>query len=195
MYPLRFIREKIQPELERRGLEVVLVKEPKHAVREDLDGVDVVLLMTEIGAHTLTERLAKLCRQGDKPIRSLSRKKASWSFLPDPSARVAEEVEEVAAYAAAAAIEKVEIEEVEMVQVPEEAKKSGSDPLLEMYDAENATLREENARLRAQIAEMEKRLVAVEREAEIIRAARVLVDAGILAEAEIAKRLLSRPNF
>lgn len=85
-FPSRFIREKIIPDLSRRGVEVVIVDEASRAERYDLRAyeLDVVLHMNEMGGHASSYVLSRVARDANITIRALSRKKASWTFLPAP---------------------------------------------------------------------------------------------------------------
>lgn len=86
-FPERFIKEKILPDLLKRGVEVVLIDETSRVERYDLRAyqLDVVLHMNEMGGHTRSHVLSKLAREARVTVRALSRKKASWSFLPAPT--------------------------------------------------------------------------------------------------------------
>jgi hypothetical protein len=84
-FPKDFVDRKILPELRRRGVDVVLVDEAFRAPLLDLEGVEIVLHMTEMGGHTSSAHLSEVCRRAGVPVRSLSRKKSSWSFLPRPA--------------------------------------------------------------------------------------------------------------
>lgn len=85
-FPERFVNEKILPDLSRRGVEVVLVDEACRADRYDLQAyaLEVVLHMNELGGHSNSHILSRVARAAGVTFRALSRKKASWSFLPSP---------------------------------------------------------------------------------------------------------------
>jgi hypothetical protein len=85
-FPQRFINEKILPDLSRRGVDVVLVDETSRVGRYDLRAykLDVVLHMNEMGGHSSSHILSRLAREIGLTVRALSRKKASWTFLPAP---------------------------------------------------------------------------------------------------------------
>ncbi len=87
-FPADFVNRKILPELARRGVSVVLIAEARRApeLGQALAGLDLVLHMTEMGGHSFSSHLSEACRKAGVPVRSLSRKKASWSFLPAPRA-------------------------------------------------------------------------------------------------------------
>lgn len=84
-----FLEKDTIPELERRGIEVFARFEAKRAKEYDFDrfvrgGVSLILHMVEVGGHIASETLSRLAREAGIPIKALSRKKASWSFLPPP---------------------------------------------------------------------------------------------------------------
>ena len=85
-FPERFIQDKILPDLSRRGVEVVLIDETSRVARYDLREyrLDVVLHMHEMGGHSASHVLSKLAREACVTVRALSRKSASWFFLPAP---------------------------------------------------------------------------------------------------------------
>lgn len=87
-FPDRFVNEKILPDLSRRGVEVVLIDQASRAARYDLRAyrLEVVLYMNEMGGHSFSHVLSRLAREAGVTIRALSRKKASWTFLPSPAA-------------------------------------------------------------------------------------------------------------
>ena len=78
------------PELARRGVEIVTRVAPTHVSKLDLKdlrerkGVELVLLMHEVCGHAESGLLLQAARAADVPVQTLSRKKASWSFLPAP---------------------------------------------------------------------------------------------------------------
>lgn len=83
-FPEKFVKNRVLPDLERR-VQVLEVVRPEKADHIDFAGrPDLVLHMTEFGSHSFSEKLSKVCRTAGVGIRSLSRKKASWSFLPAP---------------------------------------------------------------------------------------------------------------
>lgn len=88
-FPDRFVQDRILPELRKR-VDVVLVAKTRAAAGLDLASYapDVVLHMTEFGSHSTSEMLSATCRRAGITVRALSRKKASWSFLPPPRAEV-----------------------------------------------------------------------------------------------------------
>ncbi len=77
-FPSYFLERKILPELRRRGVEVVLVDDPKRCESVDLSAVELVLHMVEMGGHSHSFVLSKVCRLAGIPVRALSRKTASW---------------------------------------------------------------------------------------------------------------------
>lgn len=82
-----FLEQDTLPELARRGVEVFSRFEAKACGRYDFhafkaEGVDLILHMNEVGSHSASEKLSQLARDAGIPIRALSRKKASWTFLP-----------------------------------------------------------------------------------------------------------------
>lgn len=86
-FPEKFVRDRVLPDLRRR-VEVLQVVAPAKAETIDFDelGPDgLVLHMTEFGSHSGSEQLSRVCRARGATIRALSRKKASWGFLPPPS--------------------------------------------------------------------------------------------------------------
>lgn len=85
----RFLEQDTLPELARRGIEVVSRFEAKDARSYDFHhfkrtGVSLILHMHEVGPHCSSEALSRLAREAEIPIKALSRKKASWTFLPPP---------------------------------------------------------------------------------------------------------------
>lgn len=85
----RFLEQDTLPELARRGVEVVARFEAKDCRSYDFEsfrqqGVTCILHMTEVGPHSASESLSRLARTAGIPIRAMSRKKASWTFLPPP---------------------------------------------------------------------------------------------------------------
>lgn len=84
-----FVEQDTLPELTRRGIEVVSRFEAKACARYDFEtfkasGVTLILHMNEVGAHSASAKLSQMARDAGIPIRALSRKKASWTFLPAP---------------------------------------------------------------------------------------------------------------
>lgn len=82
-----FLQRHIYPQFKRRGIEIVLETTAKRIGRVKLEnrGIEVVLHMTEVGPHSDSYKLSEACRKAGIPLRSLSRKKASWDFLPPPA--------------------------------------------------------------------------------------------------------------
>ncbi len=84
-----FVEQDTLPELARRGVEVFARFEAKECGRYDFrafkaENVDLILHMNEVGSHSASQKLSQLAREAGIPIRALSRKKASWTFLPSP---------------------------------------------------------------------------------------------------------------
>ena len=84
-----FLQQDTLPELARRGVEVVARFPASRVESYDLPrlkehGVQLILHMVEKGSHSSSEKLSTLARTAGLPIRALSRKKASWTFLPPP---------------------------------------------------------------------------------------------------------------
>ena len=97
-FPEKFVENVVLPELRRR-VQILKVVEPRKAASVDFSVLgpdDCVLHMTEFGSHSSSEKLSKVCRLAGVTVRSLSRKKSSWGFLPPPSDEiVVDEVEEL----------------------------------------------------------------------------------------------------
>lgn len=85
-----FLEQDTLPALASRGVEVVDRFPASHVENIDLarhkaDGVTMILHMHEFGAHNASEKLSRAARLVGLPIKALSRKKASWTFLPPPA--------------------------------------------------------------------------------------------------------------
>lgn len=96
-FPSRFLREKVEPELKRRGVELLAMDEMKNVDKYDLATMrpDIVLHMHEMSNHSDSKALTKACQLARVPVKAFSRKKASWSFLPPPGPRGEETVVDV----------------------------------------------------------------------------------------------------
>lgn len=86
-----FLQRDTLPALAARGVDVVARFEARHVDGYDLErlkrqGVELILHMTEVGSHSPSEKLSHRARLAGLPIKALSRKKASWGFLPPPRA-------------------------------------------------------------------------------------------------------------
>lgn len=81
-FPKHFVDSCIVPDLALRGVDVVLVDDPKHARASSLTDLDMVLIMPE--AHGQLSKAIDAARTARVRIESLSRKKAHWGFLPPP---------------------------------------------------------------------------------------------------------------
>lgn len=87
----RFLEQDTLPALRKRGVEVVEQWDPRRLppfLTFELmkaKGVEMILVMTEVGGHSDAEVLARQARTAGLQLRALSRKKASWSFLPPPA--------------------------------------------------------------------------------------------------------------
>lgn len=87
----RFLEQDTLPALRKRGVEVVEQWDPRRLPPFSTfelmraKGVELILVMTEVGGHSDAEVLARQARTAGLPLRALSRKKASWSFLPPPA--------------------------------------------------------------------------------------------------------------
>lgn len=85
-----FVERDVLPALRERGVEVLSVFDPRRlppiATWEAwaLNGCDTILHMHEVGNHSDSQRISTLARQVGLTVRALSRKKATWSFLPPP---------------------------------------------------------------------------------------------------------------
>lgn len=84
-----FLEQDTLPELARRGVEVVARFEARNVESYDLakykaEGVEMILHMHEVGPHAASWRLTEKAKLAGLPVRALSRKKASWTFLPQP---------------------------------------------------------------------------------------------------------------
>lgn len=93
-FPTAFVEMSILPALRRR-VTVLDYIQPDAAEHFDFAAAspDVVLHMTEYGGHSASAGLSRACRAAGITLRSLSRKKAAWSFLPPPSGEEPEDEE------------------------------------------------------------------------------------------------------
>ncbi len=226
-YPDRYVEEAILPELRKRGLEIAFFKEAKRAERRDLDHIDVVLHMTEMVGHSYSERLSRACREASIPIRALSRKKASWGFLPPPiETELESKVPEPTTLAEAISEsrnEEAPAEEDPMNEALPVANATVSIPvtpamkravtraanlaakeetLLSLYEQENDELNKKLEVVQGKLLKAGQDLLqaraeveAANQEAEIIRAARILVRAGVMSESEAMSKILFPPKF
>lgn len=86
-----FLEQDTLPALARRGVEVLVQFEARHVANYDLakykaEGALMILHMHEVGGHDSSRLLTERARIAGLPIKALSRKKASWTFLPSPTA-------------------------------------------------------------------------------------------------------------
>lgn len=83
-----FVERDVLPALRERGVEVMAVFDPRRLppiATWDAwarDGCDAILHMHEVGNHSDSRTISTLARQVGLTVRALSRKKATWSFLP-----------------------------------------------------------------------------------------------------------------
>lgn len=133
-FPDRFVADTILPELHRRGLVVAYRETPKRVEANGLRraNLDVVLFMVEMASHSISNRISGACEKAGIPLQALSRKKASWTNLPDP----------------------IESSEIEMEE-PVSQVESSTKELERMYE-------EEHEQLRARIRDLEKEVIAKE---------------------------------
>lgn len=86
-FPKGYVRDKVEPKLLEKGFEVkkILSVYQKDC---DLNDVDVVLCMSEMGGHSEIEQIRDIASQYKKQVLFISRKSASWSetfkFLRSP---------------------------------------------------------------------------------------------------------------
>jgi hypothetical protein len=85
-----FLEQDTLPALAARGVEVVVRFEARNVENYDLakykrEGVEMILHMHEVGPHAASWRLTERAKEAGLPVRALSRKKASWTFLPAPA--------------------------------------------------------------------------------------------------------------
>lgn len=200
-FPPRFVEDKIRPALLRRGVEIVLIEEAKRAGHIELwrYSLDMILHMTEMGSHAFSARLTAAASKAGLTIRALSRKEASWSFLPAPTAASEEAavqipqdiVEKVKAAQPAAKADAAQAAIANQAREAQEAK-----DMLALFEQENAQLKQTIAGQQATLDVYKRDLdAAVERiekharKAGLRSAIYLLADAGVLTPEDMVVKL------
>lgn len=192
-FPSRFVLASIIPELERRGLDVVFCMEPQKltAARLLRGRVSIALHMTEMIGHSISANLSRTCHEAGVSVRAISRKKATWTFLPEPmevvmpDAQVSGMVKHEAP-GSALPLKKPEapvLELQQLVALYEQESRSQQQAILE--------LTEQSKKLEGQLKSAKQMLATARTSNQVLEAARVLIKAKLFSVDEVAKRLVT----
>ena len=78
-YPREFVAQRIVPQLESLGIEVVSFDtNPGKFKKANLDGIDVVFFLSELAAHKECDQIKQSIRRHDTRLVYLSRKTSMW---------------------------------------------------------------------------------------------------------------------
>lgn len=178
-FPERFVHEKIVPELRTRGVDVVHVASIETCERVAYVGVDVVLNMHEMGGHTWSQKLTRVCSKAGVPVRALSRKKSAWPVF---DAAKEESMKKVVSFpvgpvSTVQAVQEPTREEMEEKLRAADQRATDAESLAHAYAEEVSQLKAENEKLRAglqgaKVAYVEARAPSADE--EVIEATRTL---------------------
>lgn len=77
-FPMNFFHDKLQPELEKHGVETIRVLNAEKNATADFSDADIVITFIDMMGHALSNRVRKQAKTYGKRFVALTRKSASW---------------------------------------------------------------------------------------------------------------------
>lgn len=77
-FPMNFFHDKLQPELEKHGVETIRVLNAEKNTTADFSDADIVITFIDMMGHALSNRVRKQAKTYGKRFVALTRKSASW---------------------------------------------------------------------------------------------------------------------